>query len=382
MPDAQQVSKVKNLADFAPPVLKVPTLTIELTTPVDDTRPVYLVGNFNNWAVEDQRFRMHRLTHGRFIFTFPSDIKTSTQLEYKYVRGGWENKELDDFGNATHNRIIENHKGFVNDYVPRWSNYGLTFNPTFLPRIHIVNEAFEIPQLQKKRKVSILLPAGYEKNLEKRYAVLYLHDAQNLFNPNSPYGNWAIDHKLAVLSEKGLGDIIIVAVDHAGAERVNEFLPIKHKELGMSEGKKYIRFISETLKPYIDQNFRTLPGRLHTGVGGSSMGGLITGYAGLMYPETFGKLMIFSPSLWVTRHIPFDSIPFIQPFATKIYVYAGGKEGGSMLPNVKKLKESIEDQGFKSDKIHFKLAIDPNGQHTETRWGEEFPKAVEWLFYN
>ena len=357
------------------------TLTIELTTPVDDSRPVYIVGNFNNWNVDEQRFRLRRLTQGKFIFTFPLDMILPKRLEYKYVRGGWENKELDEFGNSTNNRVLENPQGYVYDFVPRWSNYGLTFNPSFSPKIKVISEEFEIPQLKKKRKVTVLLPFNYGKRTEKHYPVLYLHDAQNLFNPNSPYGNWAIDNKLAVLAEKGLGDLIVVAVDHAGTERMNEFLPIK-SQLGVSEGKKYVRFMAETLKPYIDSHYRTMPERSHTGMGGSSMGGLITAYAALMLPDVFGKFMVFSPSLWITRHVHFDSIPFFQPNATKIYVYAGGKEGSGMIPNVKKLRDSIKSQGFESSSVQIKLAIDPQGLHAESRLGEEFPKAVEWLFFN
>lgn len=357
-------------------------LTIELTTPVDDNRPVYIVGNFNNWHVDEQRFKLHRLTQGKFIFTFPTNMVLPKTLEYKYVRGGWENKELDEFGNTTNNRILKTYQGNTHDFVPRWSNYGLTFNPSFFPKIKVINEEFVIPQLNKKRKVSILLPYNYHKNTEKRYPVLYLHDAQNLFNPNSLYGNWAIDNKLAVLAEKGLGDIIVVAVDHAGIERVNEYLPIKNSQLGVSEGKKYVRFMAETLKPFIDNNFRTMADRSHTGMGGSSMGGLITAYAALMLPSVFGKFMVFSPSLWVARQVDFDSIPFFQPYATKIYVYAGGKEGSGMIPNVKKLRDSIKRQGFESNNVQIKLALDPVGLHTEVRWGEEFPKAIEWLFFN
>ena len=358
------------------------TLTIELTTPVDDSRPVYIVGNFNNWNVDEQRFKLRRLAQGKFIFTFPSDLILPKQLEYKYVRGGWENKELDEFGNSTPNRVFENTQGYIYDFVPRWSNYGLTFNPSFSPKIKVISEEFEITQLKKKRRVTVLLPYNYDNNAQKRYSVLYLHDAQNLFNPNSPYGNWAIDNKLAILGEKGLGDIIVVAVDHAESERVNEFLPIKNSQLGVSEGKKYVRFMAETLKPFIDNNYRTLPDRSHTGMGGSSMGGLITAYAALIVPNVFGKFMVFSPSLWVTRHVHFDSIPFFQPIATKIYVYAGGKEGLGMIPNVKKLRDSIKNQGFDSSKVDIKLAIDPQGVHSEARWGEEFPKAIEWLFFN
>jgi predicted alpha/beta superfamily hydrolase len=135
-----------------------------------------------------------------------------------------------------------------------------------------------------------------------------------------------------------------------------------------------------TLKPYIDKNYRTLPDRQHTGIGGSSMGGLISIYAGLMYPETLGRLMIFSPSLWVSEKIYFDSIEFFNPLETRIYVYAGGKESRYMIPSVERLKESIERQGWSPERLQFKLATDPKGDHTEARWGKEFPKAVEWLF--
>lgn len=371
---------------IAPSLSTPPTtsqkLTLELTTPVDDKRPVYIVGNFNNWSVDQQLYKLTRLAQGKFIFTFPADTILPKRLEYKYVRGGWENKELDEFGNTTVNRILDNPTGTVRDFVPRWSNYGLTFNPAFLPKIQVISSSFYIPQLKKHRKVSILLPFDYDKNAQKRYPVLYLHDAQNLFNPHSPYGNWEIDHKLAVLAEKGMGDIIVVAVDHGETDRVNEFLPVKHDKLGASEGRKYVKFIAETLKKHVDEHYRTLPSRSHTGMGGSSMGGLITAYGGLMFPKVFGKLMIFSPSLWVTRNLSFDTIPFIQPVFTKIYIYAGGKEGSNMIPNVKNFKENIKNRGLDSSDLHFKLSVDLDGIHSESRWGQEFPKAIEWLFFN
>ena len=366
---------------YAPPQQINSALTIELTTPIDDTRPVFIVGNFNNWTVDEPRFKLRRLSHGKFMFTFPRDVTLPARLEYKFVRGGWENKELDDFGNTTENRVLEHPNGDVQDYVPRWSNYGLTFNPSFLPIIKIIDDNFNIPQLKKTRRVTILLPFDYNKHPQKRYSVLYLQDGQNLFNPQSPYGNWAIDQKLAVLAEKGIGDVIVVAVDHGGSERVNEFLPVQNQKVGTSEGKKYVRFIAETLKPFIDAQYRTLPDRLHTGIGGSSMGGLITIYAGLMYPSVFGRLMAFSPSLWVTQNIPFETINFKTPLPTKIYAYAGGREGASMIPNVKRFRDNLKIKGLPDSEVNFKLVIDPQGAHSEMRWGQEFPKAIEWMFF-
>ena len=358
------------------------TLTLELTTPVDDQRPVYIVGNFNNWVVDEPRFQMRRVSKGRFVYTFPSDLTLPQPLHYKYIRGGWENKELDAFGNTTENRVLKNPVGVVTDFVSRWANYGLTFNPAFLPKIEVIDEQFNIPQLNKKRRVVALLPYDYHTKLEKRYPVLYLHDAQNLFDDKAPFGNWGIDKKLAVLAEKGMGDIIIVAIDHGGTERIGEFLPpVNNKKLGKSVGRKYVSFIVETLKKHIDEQFRTLPDRNHTGMGGSSMGGLITVYAGLMYPSVFGRLMIFSPSLWAMQNIPFNTIKFVQPYQTKIYAYAGGLEGANMIPNIEHFQQSIKNQGFDESKVQFKKSIDPHGLHNERRWGEEFPKAIESLFF-
>jgi predicted alpha/beta superfamily hydrolase len=365
------------------PTARKQSLTLELTTPIDDRRPVYVVGNFNNWVTEQTRFQMRRVANGRFMFTFPTELTLPHRLEYKYVRGGWENKELDSFGNSTNNRVLENPQGVINDFVARWSNYGLTFTPSFLPKIHIISEAFYSPELKKSRRVVALLPHDYAKQTEKRYPVLYLHDAQNLFNDKSAFGNWGIDKKLAVLAERGMGDLIIIAIDHGGETRMNEFLPpTKNEKLGHSDGRKYVKFLAKTLKPHVDAQFRTLTDRLHTGVGGSSMGGLVSIYAGLIHPEVFGRLMIFSPSLWAVQNAPFAAIRFFKPIATKIYAYAGGKEGANVIPNVKNFQKVIQSQGFDNTKIGFKLALDPQGLHNERRWGEEFPKAVEWLFFN
>ena len=254
-------------------------------------------------------------------------------------------------------------------------------NGSYAPEIRIIAEDYSIPQLNKKRRIAALLPYNYESS-SKNYPVLYLHDGQNLFDKGGPYGNWNIDKKLELLAKEGKGDIIIIAVDHAEEERVLEFSPFKKTQWGKGHGKKYLQFLVETLKPYVDKNFRTLPTREFTGVGGSSMGGLISIYAGLKYPEVFSKLMIFSPSLWVTPKIYFDAINFKQPFPTAIYLYAGGAESVNMVPNVEHLKRVLEKENVAETKITIKLSIDPDGQHQEAFWGEEFPLAVDFLFFH
>jgi predicted alpha/beta superfamily hydrolase len=353
---------------------------LELKTQSEINLPVYIAGNFNDWRVNDERFKMRKIADGHYVYQFHKEEIPLETIEYKYLRNGWEHVELDEYGCHTNNRLIPNQNGIFKDAVPRWRKTGLEYTPSLLPIPKIITDEFEMPQLGKKRRVSILLPFDYETS-DKRYPVIYLQDGQNLFNDYSPYGTWAVDKRMAVLQERGHGDVIVVAIDHGGVERISEFTPYDNTKFGIAAGKMYARFMVETLKPYIDFKYRTLPQREHTGIGGSSMGALISIYAALMYPQVYSKMMIFSPSLWLTQKIYFDAIHFSSPFFTKIYVYAGGKEGSNMVPNVQRFREAIARRGHDSTNVDFELSIDPNGLHNEERWGKEFPKALEWLYF-
>lgn len=255
-----------------------------------------------------------------------------------------------------------------------------SMNNNFTPIVKILAEDFEIPQLGKKRKITALLPSDYETTSE-HYPVLYLQDGQNLFDPNAPFGNWGVDNALAEMAKTGIGKMIVVAIDHGGKERIEEYTPFQQSKFGIGQGRKYLQFVTETLKPHIDKNYRTLPDRANTGIGGSSMGGLISIYGGFLFPDIFGKLMIFSPSLWLMPNIHFEIIQNFQVRDTRIFLYAGGKESENMIPNVRRLKKSIEIKSRKKAKIDFKLDIDPDGTHSEHHWASVFPKAAEWLFF-
>lgn len=296
------------------------------------------------------------------------------------MKGGWDEEELNQFGQKVENRTLhwneqlEQHQ----DIVPYWMNQGSFYKESFRPQCRIISEDFEIPQLIRTRRITALLPYNYDET-DKHYPVLYLQDGQNLFDDYAPFGNWAVDKHLAVLAEQGMGDIIIVAIDHAEEERIAEFTPSYRTKLGRGDGKKYVRFLADTLKPFIDKTFRTKPERAFTGIGGSSMGGLISIYAGMMYPEVYSKLMIFSPSLWVAPNIHFHAINFDESMATKVYLYGGKSESETMVPNIQRFKKALEQQGIEN-RFDFKLSIDPEGQHNEARWGVEFPYAINWLF--
>ena len=355
-------------------------LRIELQALTDDDRPVYIAGTFNKWKAEDSAYQMTQTEPGKYVYLFESPLQHSFPIEYKYLRGSWEQVELDDQGRKAPNRVLLKSDGTIRDRVTRWRWDGLDYNKNYLPIIETISEEFEIPQLIKTRRIAALLPYDYHET-DRHYPVLYLQDGQNLFDDYAPFGNWGVDKKLSIMAEHNQHEVIIIAIDHAAEERIAEFTPSEKTRLGSGEGRKYARFLKDTLKPYVDQHFRTLPDREHTAIGGSSMGGLISIYAGLIYPNTYGRLLVFSPSLWVAPNIHFNAIKFFSSLETKIYLYAGGKEGANMIPNVKKFKQALEEQGMDGSKVQFELSIDPQGQHNEARWGAEFPKAIEWLFY-
>ncbi|HRI58536.1 MAG TPA: alpha/beta hydrolase-fold protein [Saprospiraceae bacterium] len=355
-----------------------PMLTLDLFTPNDDARPVFLTGSFNAWVTHDDRFKMLKIKDGHYQYTFNEIPPTGEPFEYKYVKGGWEAEELGQDGHPPVNRRMEVPRGKVADVVPRWKQHTAGYDPQFYPDIQIVAKRFNVPQLRRRRRISVLLPWNY-KQTNHHYPVLYLQDGQNLFEDGAPFGTWGVDKRLAALAQHGKGDFIVVAIDHGGKERIKEYSPYHSQRWGEGLGRDYARFLAETLKPHIDKNFRTLPDRQHTGVGGSSMGGLISIYAGLMFPQVYSKFMIFSPSLWASPKIysePMYFAAFDSP--TKIYLYGGSREGAGMVTNLNNFKDAAERAGH--GRAQVRLVTDPKGKHNEARWGEEFPKAAEWLF--
>jgi predicted alpha/beta superfamily hydrolase len=250
----------------------------------------------------------------------------------------------------------------------------------YWPIIELIEDAFEIPQLGKTRRIWALLPHDYRVS-GKSYPVLYLQDAQNLFDTNAPFGNWAIDRHLAGLQAIGKGDIIVIAIDHGGTERIKEYSPYYHRKFGEGEGKQYARFIIDTLMPYIDDKYRTNPERNYRGIGGSSMGGLISAYIGLKYQEFFSRLMILSPSFWYTDRIYFDAFSYQYRFPSKIYLYAGEKETPFMTKHINRFKKAVRGSLYQNTITRFKIDINPTGRHQEKYWGEAFSRGVDWLFF-
>mgnify|MGYP000017216225 CR=1 FL=1 len=252
---------------------------------------------------------------------------------------------------------------------------------SYSPIIEVIEEAYYIAEFDTTRKISALLPHDYH-DTKKHYSVLYLQDGQNLFNPDGPFGDWAIDKSLASLAEEGFKDVIIIAIDHGDEKRIKEYLPYRHSRYGQGQGITYINFMRKKLIPYVNEKYRVLTDYADRGIGGSSMGGLISLYGGLAHPEIFGKMMIFSPSLWIANKIYRKARKFSPLPDTKVYFYSGGQESKTHLGNVRRLEKIFQDK-IKDD-AYFDMEVEINmaGRHSEIYWAQEFPKALKWLFYN
>lgn len=370
------LQRMQHTAGSTPNIGPKTRLTLELHTPNDDSRPIFVTGNFNGWRVRDPHYQMQRVSEGHYRFAFPDFWHYNHPMEYKYVKGGWDGEELDTDGNPPSNRRLTSPSGTVMDVAVRWKYHSGGYDPQFYPDIRVVAKRFNVPQLRRRRRISVLLPCNYSQT-DRRYPVLYLQDGQNLFEDDAPFGTWGLDKRLAALAQQGHGDVIVVAIDHGGKERIREFSPYDSVRWGEGLGRAYAQFLSETLKPYIDRHFRTLPDRAHTGIGGSSMGGLISAYAGIIHPEIYSKYLIFSPSLWAAPRLFREPLQRIRQMdSTKIYLYGGGHEGSNMVGNMNRFQEMMQHHGH----VRFRMEIDPRGKHNEARWGEEFPKALLWLY--
>jgi len=242
--------------------------------------------------------------------------------------------------------------------------------------VHVSTFTIDATQLQAKRKIWLYLPEGY-KDSDRRYPVIYMHDGQNLFDAATAFsGEWNADETLDSLHAR----VIVVGIEHGGDKRIDELTPYPNPKYGGGQGDKYLDFVVHTLKPYIDSHYRTKPEAKSTGIFGSSLGGLISFYAVLKYPDVFGKAGVFSPSFWFSKDI-YDLAEKSPKFKNKIYFLAGDSESTDidMAADMKKMVRIVDEKRCPCLRLD-KTVIVKGGKHNEKMWRENFAKAYLWLF--
>jgi len=259
------------------------------------------------------------------------------------------------------------------------------------------HRAFHSKVLGNRRDVLVYLPPGYRRFSLRRYPVLYLHDGQNVFDAATSFAGveWGVDETAQrLIHRKLIEPLIIVAVANIGEERVHEYAPtpavIEPKDPPRKHSRGlariYGQFLIEELKPFIDRKYRTKPEAEFTGLGGSSLGGLVTLYLGLKYPRVFGKLAVVSPSVWFADK---QIVSYVAALKTKprvrIWMDMGTKEGGTAeeaqraVVDARLLRDTLIKKGWRLGR-DLKYFEAEGAEHNESAWAARVAPILSFLF--
>jgi len=247
---------------------------------------------------------------------------------------------------------------------------------TVVGNLMVLNR-FHSPRLGNQRDLLVYLPPSYSEG-DRRYPVIYMHDGQNLFDEATSFGEeWRVDDTMEALGQEGL-EALVVGVPNAGEHRCDEYSPFEDAENGGGKGDLYLGFLTDTLKPLIDRDFRTLPGREHTVIAGSSMGGLISLYAFLRRPDVFGAAGVMSPSLWFADRAVLDFAEQTPVPRGVLYLDVGTLEGENTVADVRRLRDALLEGGYEEGRDLMYVEQEGAG-HTEAAWRARFSHAVPFL---
>lgn len=241
------------------------------------------------------------------------------------------------------------------------------------------------------RFLRVWLPPAYDdaENTARRYPVLYLNDGQNLFESVSSFNGveWQVDETADRLIREGrVPPLIIVGIDNASKDRIREYMPHRslHPVIVRAQGNRYPDFLIKEVMPFVARNYRVAPGPENTGLGGSSLGALISLFTAAVRPGTFGRLLLESPSLWASNRQMIRQGRTIKRWPQRIFLATGTAEAGrpdrdqSMLDDVRELAAIFRRAGVNDGQL--KLFIDEGASHHESAWARRFPDALAFLY--
>jgi predicted alpha/beta superfamily hydrolase len=240
-----------------------------------------------------------------------------------------------------------------------------------------------------RRDVLVYLPRGYQRFSRQRYPVLYLQDGQNVLDAATSFAGveWGVDETAQRLIRKNLIEpLIIVAIANTGEERIHEYAPTrgvidtsaKRKKRSRGLARNYGRFLIEELKPYIDRKYRTKCEAEFTGLGGSSLGGLLTLSLGLWFPNVFTRLIVMSPSVWWDDQVIVKMVEQLHgKLPLKIWLDTGTNEPGWERARI--LRDALVEKGWKLfDDLQYTEV--EGGDHSEGAWSTRVDPALRFLF--
>ncbi len=349
--------------------------------------------NINSWTPSNLDYTFQKVDDLNYTLALDLDTSTELKVEYKYTKqvegmtaaNQWRAGEKDANGGEIENRIVtipanNTEPIVVNDVVASFADPDAPIVHTVVGNLDII-EDFKMPQFtdNRTRNIRVWTPENYDPaDKETKYPVVYMHDAQNLFDAATSFaGEWIVDESITDLMLEDLSEgAIVVGIDNS-EYRMREYTP-NWGNTKNAEGDLYGKFIVETLKPYIDENYNTLTDKDNTMIAGSSMGGLISFATGLAYPETFGMVGAFSSSFQIPTQE--DRLEFINSLdyegdLPRLYLDAGKKE--TLYTYISPVSNELYEAGYPKDKIY--TLIDEDGSHSEVSWSKRFPAAFSWL---
>ena len=372
------------------------TLVVRAPESTPGDAVIFVAGNFHSekaWRADAEPLRL--VKDGTYRGTI--ELSRGMVFKYKITRGSWETVEKDADGHEIPNReIVINHDKTVTIAVQSWADQIRDMNinnekikSTMTGHITI-HRSFHSQYLKRDRDILVYLPPGYDDDANRRYPVLYMHDGQNVFDEATSFAGveWGADETAErLITEKRIEPIIIVAINNSDL-RMDEYTPTKDAKLGGGDGAAYGRFLVEEVKPFVDGHYRTLGDRLHTGVAGSSLGGLISLYLIWNYPDIFSRAAVISPSLWWNNAHLIRMIEEAKESRLKkdvrIWIDIGTKEGGESYPqdatvHVKRLGAALSSKGLKEG-TNYRIIIIEGGEHNESAWAKRFDRVLLYLY--
>lgn len=254
-----------------------------------------------------------------------------------------------------------------------------------------LHKNFHSTILNNDRDVIVYLPPGYDLEKAKRYPVFYMHDGQNLFDGATSYipgQEWRVDEMAQSLIAAGkIEPLVIVGIYNTGKDRINEYTPAEDAKYKMGgKADLYGRMLVEELKPFIDRTYRTRQGAENTGLGGSSLGGIVSLYLGLKYSNVFGRLAVVSPSVWFANY---HIVHYVEALPTKpmvrIWLDIGAREGSTdqeaqqSVAGARILRDALSKKGWQFGKdLQYHEA--EGAEHNERAWAARTGPILEFLF--
>jgi predicted alpha/beta superfamily hydrolase len=241
------------------------------------------------------------------------------------------------------------------------------------------------------RMLRVWLPPGYSapENQGRHYPVFYLNDGQNLFDPATAYigVDWQADEAAAsLIRENRIPPLILVGSDNAQKDRAREYLPYRsfNPPVMRPQGKRYPDFLLNEVMPFLYQHYRIARGPENTGLGGSSLGAIVSLYTAMARPGIFGRLLLESPSLFVSNRLMLKSSRAVRQWPDKIFMAVGTNEAGreerdrQVVEDVRVLERILQQAGLSENRLL--VRIDEGATHSEREWARRFPEALAFLF--